>query len=125
MFVTKNQFFVFVACIAFGAIIAFVLSLVKLTKFLSKHKIVYAVFDFVWLSFSSLLFSYYSHALSFPNFRPYMLLGVFCGFFGYFKSYHIILAKSIKKFYNSIVNYVPKKSRGKNDERKDKKIDSC
>ena len=71
---------------------------------LNEDKYFLGVVDFLFLTISSFLFSYCSHMLFFPNFRPYMLIGVFSGFFGYLKSFNIILAKSIKKFYNRIVS---------------------
>ena len=109
MFVTKNQFYVFVACVAFGTLLAILFCVVRLVRYLSNNKYFLGVVDFLFLTISSFLFSYYSHMLFFPNFRPYMLIGVFSGFFGYLKSFNIILAKSIKKFYNRIVSKTPKK----------------
>ena len=103
MFVTKNQFYVFVACVAFGTFLAFLFCIVRLVRYLSNNKYFPTIIEFVFLAISGFLFSCYSHILFFPNFRPYMLIGVFSGFFGYLKSFHIILAKIIKKFYNRIV----------------------
>lgn len=116
MFVTKNQFYVFSACLAFGTVLALLYSIVRLVSYLFNSKVLLGTIDLLFLAFSSLLFSYYSHMLFFPNFRPYMLIGVFSGFFGYLKSFHIILAKSIKKFYNIFVSKIPKKRRAKNDQ---------
>jgi len=116
VFVTKNQFYVFVACLAFGTVLALLYSVVRLVRYVFNSKVLLSAIDLLFLAFSGLLFSYYSHMLFFPNFRPYMLIGVFSGFFGYLKSFHILLAKTIKKFYNIIVNKIPKKRRTKNDQ---------
>ena len=101
MFVTKNQFYVFLACVAFGVFLACLLC---------------CIIELFFWAFSSLIFSYYSHILCFPNFRPYMLIGVLCGFFGYLKSFHIILAKITKKFYNRVVNKTSRNKRAEDDE---------
>ena len=102
MFVTKNQFYVFLACLAFGAITGFVLSFFTCGVKLTRNKILENLTALIVLSLLGLIFTAYMFFMNFPNFRPYMLIGVFAGILGYFKSFHIILAKFVKKFYNII-----------------------
>ena len=116
MFVTKNQFYVFLACVAFGVFLACLLCCIKFVKFLSISNRILNIIELFFWAFSSLIFSYYSHILCFPNFRPYMLIGVLCGFFGYLKSFHIILAKITKKFYNRVVNKTSRNKRAEDDD---------
>ena len=123
MFVTKNQFFVFVACVAFGVVLgAFICCVNLIFSFMKNKKILHSI-NAVCLLLMGAGFSYYSYQMCFPNFRLYMLFGVILGVVGYFKSFHIILAKFCKKFYNGIIK---NKSRvkGINDRAKNKKNDS-
>ena len=118
MFVTKNQLYVFIACVAFGGGAGIIFSLLSVIFERIKNKVIKAL-PFIIISIP-LGFSYvfYGYMLKFPNFRVYMILGVFCGIYLYFKSFHIILAKFVKKFYNIIHN--SKKERGKCQRQKQK-----
>lgn len=125
MFVTKNQFYVFVACISFGTIAGFVFCLLKSLNFFIQNRWVVHILDACYLTCFAFLFSYLSYLLLFPNFRPYMLVGFFIGFLGYLKSIHILLAKIKKKFYNICIKILRKEKKKENVTIKNKKNDSC
>ena len=104
MFVTKNQLYVFIACLAFGGGVGGVFSLFSIIFGCAKNKLIKAL-PFVLISIPlGIAYVFYGYMLKFPNFRLYMIAGVFCGIYLYFKSFHIILAKFVKKFYNIIHN---------------------
>ncbi len=103
MFVTKNQIYVFIACIAFGGLCGIILSAISAIKYFVKNKYLIIIIDVFSWAFLGVLFSIYSYILNFPNFRFYMLAGVFISIVAYFKSFHIILAKRTKKLYNKII----------------------
>ena len=100
MFVSKGQIFVFIACVAFGGVSGIVFSFFSVLNFIIKNKIVKHLFDF--LAFLIVCFAYviFAYKMHFPNFRLYMIAGVFAGIYIYIKSFHIILAKFAKKLYN-------------------------
>ncbi|MBQ3115545.1 MAG: hypothetical protein IJC07_00785 [Clostridia bacterium] len=120
MFVSKNQFFVFIACIAFGGLVGILFGIVSIFK---KRLNVYvgAVLDVLCFVFVSILYVGYSFLLKFPNFRVYMTVGVLLGILIYFKSFNIILAKIAQKIYNIFRKYI---KRQKHDRRKEKKINN-
>ncbi len=121
MFVTKNQIFVFIACVAFGGVAGLAYSFSALIKYPIKNRWIKILPDVIVSVPIAVAFVIYSHGLNFPNIRAYMLVGVFIGLFLYFKSFYIILAKCTKKIYNI---YKSKRIKRKNDRRKDKKINS-
>ncbi len=124
MFVTKNQFYVFIACIAFGGCSGIILSIVNFFASLTKNKALKFVFSILAMSIIGIIFSTYSHRLFFPNVRVYMIVGVLTGIYLYYKSFYIILAKLVKKFYNICKRKI-KKIKGKGYDRiKSKKNDS-
>ena len=102
MFVSKSQFFVFVACIAFGGISGCLLSISAIIKFFIKSKIIKIIPDIIAFSIIATAFFYYAYLLKMPNLRIYLIVGVFLGMVLYFKSLHILLAKNAKKLYNII-----------------------
>lgn len=112
MFVTKNQFYVFLACIAYGAVSGIVFSLFRLLTIKLNKKVIKTVFDgvfFLLFGFGMVVYSFY---LNFPSIRAYMIVGDFLGLFLYIKSFHISLAKAIKMAYNNIKE---KRSKTKDD----------
>ena len=102
MFVTKNQFYVFLACLAFGAITGFVLSFLTCGVKLTRNKILENLTALIVLSLLGLIFTAYM----------------------FFMSFHIILAKFLKKFYNVIIKTIQKDKKVKYDRSKNKKNDS-
>lgn len=100
MFVTKNQIFVFIACIAFGFFCGVVFGLLSYIKVFIKHKIIKDILDVILGGVLGCVLVLYAFKLNFPTLRVYMLIGVVIGIVGYFKSFNILLAKSAKKFYN-------------------------
>lgn len=100
MFVTKNQFYVFISCVAFGSGAGMAFSSFLLIFSFIKNKLIKSLLPIIISLPLSALFVLYGYKLKFPNFRLYMIVGVFCGIYLYFKSFHIILAKYVKKFYN-------------------------
>ena len=122
MFVSSNQIYVFLACLTFGYLSGVVFSVVNCIKFFIKNKWIRALFDFCAFMFVVFTYFAYSFNMNFPNFRIYMALGVFVGIVFYFKSFHIILAKIGKKFYNNIK---VKKVKTKDERIKSKKANRC
>lgn len=103
MFVAKNQIYVFIACVSFGLVLGLALSIASLVKHFIKIPIIKDLpIVFTWIV-AGVFFSIYSNQLNFPNFRFYMIAGVFISLVLYYKSFHIILAKIVKKIYNRIV----------------------
>ncbi len=100
MLVTKNQFYVFIACIAFGAVSGLVFGGLAIFKIALKNKILRFLLDIVGGIIVGGLFVYYAFKMNFPTLRVYMFVGVLLGLIGYFKSFNILLAKSIEKIYN-------------------------
>lgn len=125
MFASKNQFYVFAACIAFGIFVGIVLGISNLIKHFIKNRFIKIIPDIIFISISSFAFLCFSYYLSFPNIRLYMFLGIILGCLGYFKSFHIILAKYLKKFYNIIIKNKIERKKTKDERIKNKKNDSC
>ena len=117
MFVTFNQFYVFVACFFFGAIGGTLFTLTLPIIKLVKSKILTAIIDLLIFIILTFLYSLYAYSLCFPSLRAYMIIGVFSGLICYLKSFHIILAKCLKKIYNICIL----KSKEKTDDRRKKK----
>ena len=92
MFVTKNQIYVFLACISFGAVAGVLFTLFSPVKSAIKNKWVVAVIDFIIFASISVLYVLFALKMKFPSLMPYMILGVFVGLLAYMKSFHIILA---------------------------------
>lgn len=124
MFVSKNQFFVFIACIAYGALSGGLFSIFSVVKFFIKVKSVKTIIDVLTFIIAGLGYVFYGYKLEFPDFRLYMAVGVFIGIFAYFKSLHILLAKYAKKFYNRIEIKKSKRKKAENDRSKVKKVNS-
>jgi hypothetical protein len=117
VFVSKNQFLIFIACLAFGVFSGGILSLISGVKFVIKQKFINTIIDILAWGALGIAFIAYMYYMNFPNIRFYMLFGVMISIVAYFKSFHIILAKFAKKFYNIIV----KKKIGNRDTRDDTK----
>lgn len=100
MYVSGGQFYVFVACVALGGACGILFSISQLIKIKISNIILRIIPDLIAFLITALIYAIYSHALSFPNFRIYMILGVIVGITLYFKSFHIMLAKYVKKLYN-------------------------
>lgn len=121
MFVTANQFSVFIACLSIGGTCGVFFSVSALLKNVVKNNKIAWVFDLVAFIFTSLIYGVSSYKLCFPNYRVYMTVGVLVGIFLYLKSFHILLAKTTKKIYNIMENKIAKV---RNDRIKNKKVDS-
>lgn len=113
MLKTDLQFYVFLACVSFGGILGLFFSFKEILFYKVKNKNLQISIDICTFFFGGLVFSLYSLALSFPNFRAYMIAGVFLGLFIYNKTFRIMLAKILKKGYNKYIN-----KRTKTNERK-------
>ena len=124
MFVTKHQFYVFVACVAFGGISGITFSISNTIKFCIKNKPVKTLLDVLAFLIVASAYVLFSHQLNFPNIRVFMIAGVFVGILLYFKSFHIILAKYLKKLYNIIDKNIKRKKKAKDERIKVKKGDS-
>ena len=112
MFVTKNQIFVFIACVTFGLFSGLLFGALSFIKVFIKYKIVKAILDVFCGAILGVAFVLYTYKLSFPSLRVYMFIGVLLGLVCYFKSFNILLAKSAEKIYNI---YKQKKVKKLND----------
>ena len=124
MFVTLNQIYVFIACVSFGGIGGLIFSLFCIIKTLVKFKIFEVLCDVFCMALLSVAFSVFSYKFSFPNIRVYMIFGVLLGLTLYLKSFHRILAKFAKKFYNITIQKFTKGKGRKNDRNKGEKVNS-
>ncbi len=118
MFVTKNQIYVFIASVAFGAVFGLFFSLLNVAN-PKNNKVLQIVFGCIFGALFGVAFIVYSYYLNFPTLRFYILFGVIAGFFAYFKSFHIILAKIREKIYNI---RILKKVKKRNDRIKVQKV---
>ena len=121
MFVTANQFGVFVACFSLGSICGILFSVSALFKFVIKNRAINWIFDVLAFVVTGFIFVVLSHRLLFPDYRIYMSVGVFVGVIAYLKSFHILLAKCTKKIYNILRKKLEKV---RHDRIKSKKADS-
>ncbi len=124
MFVTNGQFYIFVALIAFGGLCGIFFSISTLVKYKLNNVILKIIPDVFAFIITAVLFVVYSNWLSFPNFRAYMAVAVVLGISIYFKSFHILLAKCIKRLYNKYI-FIYSKLRQKiklKDKRRDGRI---
>lgn len=115
MLVTKSQFFVLFACIAFGGVSAVLFSFASIFKKFINNKVIKSIFDIFAFVLISLLFAVYSHILSFPSLRAYMIVGVFLGITCYVKSFHLLLAKIVEIIYNICVRKIHKFKKVRDD----------
>lgn len=100
MFLTETQFYVFVACTAFGGVCAAIYSFVDNLAKRIKIRTLREIISFLLFLIFAICFAVYSFRLRFPSFRFYQIGGVVFGAYVYYKSLYIILAKTIKKHYN-------------------------
>ena len=100
MFVTFNQFYVFIASVAFGGIGGLLYSPILLLRRKIDNLLFKFLLDTIYFLALSILFLFYGFLFKFPSLRAYMILGVFIGIILYVKSFHNILAKVTKKVYN-------------------------
>ena len=112
MFVTASQIYVFITCVALGGVFGALLSISCSIKNFIKNICLKAIPDFVVFVLCDVIYAFVSYNMKFPNVRIYMFLGIFVGIITYLKSFHILLAKIIKKIYNIIKR---KKVNPKND----------
>ena len=124
MFVTLNQFYVFLACVSFGAIGGIIFSIFAIIKTFVSFKAFEVLCDVFCMIILSLAFSVFSYKFNFPNIRIYMILGVLIGLTMYLKSFHRILANFAKKFYNITIQKFTKGKGRKNDRNKGEKANS-
>ena len=125
MLVTKSQSYVFIACVSFGCAVGVLFSIFAIIKFFIKSRTIKSVFDIACFCIVSMLYVSYSFKVGFPEFRGYMTVGVLLGIFCYLKSFHILLAKTFKIFYNIIKERKEKLKKAKDDRIKIQKSNSC
>ena len=102
MFVSANQIYVFLACVAFGGVVGVFFSVSSVFKHLIKIKWIKDLVEVIAFMLVAFLYLLYSYNMRFPNLRMYMIVGVLIGITAYLKSFHIMLAKFLKKAYNII-----------------------
>lgn len=109
MFVTLNQIYVFISCIAFGGVVGIFYTPILLLKDKNGSSLIVITLEISYFLIISICFLGYSFVLNFPSLRAYMILGVFVGIFLYVKSFHIMLAKVCKKIYNKYIKFLRKR----------------
>ena len=119
MFVTLNQFFIFIACVSFGGVMGLLYSPTLLLREKFGNKLYVFIFELIFYLFLAFAFFVYSFIIKFHNLRGYMIVGVFIGIYLYVKSFHYMLAKFIKRYYNKIDKFLLRKKI--DDRRKGKK----
>ena len=124
MFVTHNQFYVFIACMAFGGVGGVLFSVFFAIKFFIKNAIFKRVIDVLIFILLGIIFVIYSYFMNFSDLRVYMIIGVFVGILMYFKSLHILLAKFFKKHYNIINTKIIRRRKAKDERNKVEKVNS-
>ena len=102
MFVSLNQFFIFIASVSIGGISAVIFTFFMPIIALIKNKILRNLLNFFSIIFIGIFYIIASYLLKFPSIRLYMIVGVFVGILLYIKSFHITLAKLFKKVYKII-----------------------
>ena len=122
MFVSGGQFYVFVACMAYGGIAGVLLSISAGFKRLCRLKPLGVISDILFCALSAAGFIVYSFALKFPALRAYMFAGVLLGALLYFKSFNVIVANIFKKLYNNIRK--TKKAKTKDGRNENEKTDN-
>ena len=124
MFVSYGQIFVFLACVTIGCTSGIFLSFSQCLKRLITNRAVGVLLDITAFIAVTITYLFLSFSWGFPSVRAYMIVGVIVGLWGYMKSFHIILAKFTKKFYNIIIKKLTKGKGTKDDRSKSKKVDS-
>lgn len=124
MFDTLSQFCTFVACISFGVGSGIFVSVSTLLKKTVKTSFVKIILDVFFFFVIAVLYVLYAYRLGFSSLRVYMLFGVFAGITAYMKTFHIFVAKFIKKGYNRL-QLEKDKRRCKYERRKNKKSNRC
>lgn len=119
MFVTKNQIFVFIACVSYGLFSGVAFGLLCFIKVFIKNKVLTVILDVICGAMLGAGFVSYAYKFNFPNLRAYMFVGILIGLLCYFKSFNILLAKSAEKIYNI---YKSKKVKKTNDRIKIQKV---
>ena len=122
MFVTANQIYVFLACVSFGGCTGVLFTASYFIKYAIKRTYLKFIPDVISFVAVGILYVFYSYYACFSNLRIYMLFGIIVGIILYFKSFHIILAKILKKTYNILKR---KKVKTNDDGIENKKADSC
>lgn len=116
------QIFIFLTCVSYGIVSGIVYDVLYLARcavcgihkvaYTVKDKIFTAVCDILYFLILSAGFVFISIMFEFGSLRLYMLLGCALGAVLYIKSFHIFVAFSVKKVYNS---FTSKKEGRKND----------
>jgi len=115
MFISKNQFFVFLVCVFIGGLFALLSTILRPFIFRIKNKFLKQFLISITYVFGGFLFILGANYYNFPNFRAYMVIGFFTGIVLYDKSLGIILAKFLKKSYNIITKILTKRRKEKHD----------
>ena len=108
------QIYIFIVCLFCGVISGIVYDVLYIVRcsLCGIDKSAYTVKDKIFLIICDLLYCFVFAAgfifvtviFDFENLRAYMLLGCAVGAIIYLKSFHIIVAISVRKVYNVITN---------------------
>ena len=97
MFVSKNQFAIFIICVFFGGLAGVLFQILSCFKIKIKNNYIWHLINVFLYVIVGFLFVLGSNLYNFPTFRWYMIAGFLIGKTLYRKSLGIILANFIKK----------------------------
>ena len=103
MFVTADQAFVFIVCVAYGGTFGVLFTVSAAVKGACVNKWVGVTADIAAFTVFAVGFAAFGFYMGFPSYRLYMSVGAMAGITLYMKSLHITLAKFSEKLYNITV----------------------
>lgn len=111
--------FIFITCTCCGVLSGIVYDILYIARsavcgirkeaYTVKDKIFTAACDILYCLIFAAAFVFVSVMFDFPELRLYMLAACFLGALMYLKSFHVIVAFSVKKVYNKITTRKGKK----------------
>ena len=103
MFVTADQAFVFIACVAYGGTFGVLFTVSAAVKGACVNTWAGVAADIAAFTVFAVGFAVFGFYMGFPSYRLYMSVGAMAGIALYMKSLHITLAKFSEKLYNITV----------------------
>lgn len=104
-----SQFIYFFYSFILGFIFSFSFVPFTVLKQVINLNIIHIIFDVIFFVFLALAFNYCMFIFHFPTIRVFIIVAFLLGVYLYMKTFNIILAKFLKKFYNKYI----KRNKGK------------
>lgn len=108
------QIFIFLTCAGVGALSGIVYDVLYIARcavcgvnrqaYTAKDRVFIIACDILYFAVLSAAFIFVSVMFDFYELRFFMLAGCILGAFLYLKSFHVIVAFSVKKVYNGIIS---------------------